>query len=183
MALGWLKQHTSRRSVVCGSLLRYQIPSAVQRLPGGEKKEGPGGMDREPAPAAMQPPRRRRVELRAQGTGAVSAGRARRRQRAAQRNGRAPSPPLRTGPLCPPCLARPSPRFVSRAMRFSTALSTTTTTASYPPSQPPVSAPVPTPDPTHRSPSMSFPATENGKLSMKGRVAIITGAGNGIGRA
>jgi NADP-dependent 3-hydroxy acid dehydrogenase YdfG len=30
---------------------------------------------------------------------------------------------------------------------------------------------------------MSFPATENGKLSMKGRVAIITGAGNGIGRA
>ncbi|CAO1615357.1 unnamed protein product [Sympodiomycopsis kandeliae] len=28
-----------------------------------------------------------------------------------------------------------------------------------------------------------FPATENGKISLKGRVAIVTGAGNGLGRA
>lgn len=28
-----------------------------------------------------------------------------------------------------------------------------------------------------------FPTTENGKLSLKGRVAIITGAGNGLGKA
>lgn len=28
-----------------------------------------------------------------------------------------------------------------------------------------------------------FPATENGKLSYKNRVVVVTGAGNGLGRA
>jgi hypothetical protein len=130
-----LKQRSMLHSLLC-SLVRSgpKVRCRGCRAAARRRRGRAARTMREPAPAAMQPPRRRagwscgreaREQCQRPAPGDASV------QRAAPPTGRAPSPPLRTGPLRPPCLARrPSPRFVSREMRFSTAVSTTTTTAS-----------------------------------------------------
>ena len=114
----------NKNAALLCSLVRNQVPSAVQKLPNGsEKKEGPGGAMREPAPAAMQPPRRRRVELRARGTGAARVvGAARPATPAcstAQRPCPFPASPHRPAVPAVPCAAFASLRLACDALLHS----------------------------------------------------------------